>query len=105
MDEMVKRVPNFGYQKYLSDPKSAAEIDQNVGTLVTRLHLHRRRADISWACDTQMSGPPDDTNIICDIHPTPLTVRTGLVDPDLLGLYLSFSKDRTGCAFCKGGTT
>jgi soluble epoxide hydrolase/lipid-phosphate phosphatase len=34
MDEMVRRVPNFGYQKYLADPKSAAEIDQNVGTLI-----------------------------------------------------------------------
>ncbi|KAB5595358.1 hypothetical protein CTheo_1230 [Ceratobasidium theobromae] len=36
MDEMVRRVPSFGYQKYLADPKSAAEIDQNVGTLVSK---------------------------------------------------------------------
>jgi len=42
MDEMIRRVPAFGYQKYLEDPKSAAEIDQNIPTFIDCIYRSPR---------------------------------------------------------------
>ncbi|KAF8607513.1 alpha/beta-hydrolase [Ceratobasidium sp. AG-I] len=57
MDEMVRRIPNFGYQKYLADPKSSAEIDQNIPTFIDCIYRSPRTGrDASFVKEGQLEA-------------------------------------------------
>ncbi|KAG8682246.1 hypothetical protein FRC08_015081 [Ceratobasidium sp. 394] len=57
IDEMIRRVPNFGYQKYLGDPKSAAEIDQNIPTFIDCIYRSPRTGrEVSFVKQGQLEA-------------------------------------------------
>ncbi|KAF8709508.1 Ndr family, partial [Rhizoctonia solani] len=74
MDEMIRRVPKFGYQKYLADPKSAAEIHQNVPVFIDAIYRSPLTGkDVSFVREGQLEAlikgrtpAPKKTDILSD---------------------------------------
>ncbi|GAB1519876.1 hypothetical protein RhiTH_002947 [Rhizoctonia solani] len=74
MDEMIRRVPKFGYQKYLADPKSAVEIHQNVPVFIDAIYRSPLTGkDVSFVREGQLEAlikgrtpAPKKTDILSD---------------------------------------
>ncbi|CAE6510651.1 unnamed protein product [Rhizoctonia solani] len=74
MDEMIRQVPAFGYQKYLADPKSAAEIDQNIPVFIDVIYRSPRTGrDVPFVREGQLEAlikgqtpAPTKTDILSD---------------------------------------